>query len=84
MGPFATGQAKSSLLLREASLSLLTFERHMHSTSVFARDVLDIIIFWKNQVVDGSQDEEAGVVAASSRLGELSAVGAHGLWQYKS
>lgn len=48
MGPFVTGQAKSSLLLSEASLSLLTFESHMQSTSVFSRDVLDIIEFWKN------------------------------------
>lgn len=80
MGPVVTGQAKSSLLLSEASFSSLTFECHMHSTSVFSRDVLGRIVFWKNQVVDGSQDEEAGVVAASSRLGELSAVGAHGLW----
>jgi len=47
---------------------------------MFSRDVLDIIVFWKNHAVDQSQDDEAGVVAASSRLGELCAVGAHGLW----
>lgn len=48
MGPFVTGQAKSSLLLSEASSSLLTFECCMHSTSVFSRDVLDVIVFLKN------------------------------------
>lgn len=81
IGLFVTSQVKSSLLFSEASLSLLTFENHTLSTSVFSRGVLDIRVFWKNQVVGGSQDEEAGVVAASSRLGQLSAVGAHRLWQ---
>lgn len=66
-------------MLSEASFSLLTLECHMPSNSVFSRGALDIIVFWKNRVVGGSQDEEAGIVAASNRPGELSAARVHGL-----
>lgn len=41
------GQGGSSLEFSEASLSLLTFECHMQSTSIFSRDVLNIIISGK-------------------------------------
>lgn len=67
-------------MLSEASLVLVTVESHIHSTPMFLREVLDITVFRKNQVVDRGQDEEAGVVAAGSRFGKLSAFVACGLW----